>query len=64
MALIPCPECGRQVSTLASNCPNCGCPQAAASLAKAVEPERAVQAIEHIPEEDDPWPPEFKLYFL
>jgi len=26
MALIPCPECGRQISTLASSCPGCGCP--------------------------------------
>ena len=24
MALIECPECGKQVSTTASNCPNCG----------------------------------------
>ena len=26
MALIKCPECGRQVSEYAENCPNCGCP--------------------------------------
>ncbi|WP_198970220.1 zinc ribbon domain-containing protein [Xylophilus sp. ASV27] len=26
MALIPCPECGRQVSTQAVACPACGCP--------------------------------------
>ena len=26
MALIPCPECGRQISTSASGCPTCGCP--------------------------------------
>ena len=26
MALISCPECGRQISTLASSCPSCGCP--------------------------------------
>lgn len=24
MALIECPECGKEVSTTASNCPNCG----------------------------------------
>lgn len=26
MALIKCPECGRQVSDMASSCPQCGCP--------------------------------------
>ena len=26
MSLVPCPECGNQVSTLAEHCPNCGCP--------------------------------------
>lgn len=26
MALIRCPECGKQVSDKASSCPNCGCP--------------------------------------
>lgn len=26
MALIQCPECGRQVSTLAAQCPGCGHP--------------------------------------
>ena len=26
MALIKCPECGKQVSDKASSCPNCGCP--------------------------------------
>ena len=26
MALIKCPECGRQVSDKALTCPNCGCP--------------------------------------
>jgi hypothetical protein len=33
MALIPCPECGRQISTLASSCPGCGCPVAAVATA-------------------------------
>src|SRR5262249_45067816 len=28
MALVPCPECGRQVSTKAEACPQCGCPLA------------------------------------
>ena len=26
MALITCPECGKQVSDRAAACPNCGCP--------------------------------------
>lgn len=26
MALIECPECGKQVSDKAGSCPNCGCP--------------------------------------
>ena len=26
MAIIKCSECGGQVSTLAENCPHCGCP--------------------------------------
>ncbi len=32
MALISCPECGKQVSNLAVSCPGCGCP-----IAKKVE---------------------------
>src|SRR5690242_21822291 len=28
MALINCPECGKQVSTAAKSCPNCGYPVA------------------------------------
>lgn len=26
MALITCPECGKQISDKAKTCPNCGCP--------------------------------------
>ena len=26
MALIKCPECGKEFSDKASACPNCGCP--------------------------------------
>ena len=25
MAMINCPECGKQISTYAKHCPNCGC---------------------------------------
>ena len=27
MALVNCPECGKEVSTYAEACPNCGCPK-------------------------------------
>ena len=30
MALIKCPECGKEISDKATSCPNCGCPIAAA----------------------------------
>ncbi len=26
MALIKCPECGREISDKAASCPGCGCP--------------------------------------
>lgn len=26
MALINCPECGKEISSKAKSCPNCGCP--------------------------------------
>jgi len=26
MALIKCPECGKEISDLATQCPHCGCP--------------------------------------
>ena len=26
MAIIQCPECRKEVSNIAKNCPNCGCP--------------------------------------
>ena len=26
MAIIKCPECGKEISNMAKNCPNCGCP--------------------------------------
>src|SRR5438045_3810614 len=33
MALIPCPECGRQISTEAESCPQCGYPNRARTRA-------------------------------
>ena len=29
MALIKCPECGKEISDKATSCPNCGCPVSA-----------------------------------
>jgi hypothetical protein len=42
MALIPCPECGRQVSTSATSCPSCGCPVGVAQPTQ--EPQRTAAA--------------------
>jgi hypothetical protein len=37
MALINCPECGRQVSDQAKNCPGCGYEIAASKTSKAID---------------------------
>ncbi len=37
MALIKCPECGKEVSDAASNCPNCGYPLRRATNDKMVK---------------------------
>lgn len=37
MALITCPECGRQVSNRAASCPSCGCPINAPEASKAIK---------------------------
>lgn len=42
MALVPCPECDAQVSSLAASCPRCGCPQS--EIAKATN--NASQSVE------------------
>lgn len=31
MALMKCPECGKEISSLAKSCPNCGCPIASSN---------------------------------
>jgi hypothetical protein len=40
MPLIPCPECGREVSTEATTCPACGFPVAEKAAAPAPAPVR------------------------
>lgn len=37
MALIKCPECGKEVSSLAKSCPNCGCPIGGTSTSGVVK---------------------------
>lgn len=52
MALIECPDCGRQVSTRAANCPGCGAPMEGPAVApprsSAPEPEPSLQPPEPI----------------
>ncbi len=40
MALITCPECGQQVSTLAATCPHCGVAKPATVAAERLPPAR------------------------
>ena len=42
MALITCPECGRQISDMAESCPGCGCPKAVWEKKNAAAPLPAV----------------------
>lgn len=37
MALIKCPECGKEVSSKAASCPNCGCPLSGAKANNEVK---------------------------
>lgn len=41
MALIKCPECGKEVSDRASACPNCGCPISGSSSSVSSTPTTA-----------------------
>ncbi len=36
--LIKCPECGKEISDMAANCPNCGCPLPKNNAAKKTFP--------------------------
>ena len=46
MALIACPDCGKQVSDLARSCPSCGCPVAARVAQMRREEEERIAAAE------------------
>ena len=37
MALIKCPECGREISSFAKSCPSCGCPIGEIKASKVVK---------------------------
>lgn len=39
MALIKCPECGKEISDKAPTCPNCGCPKNEFLKSKELPPE-------------------------
>ena len=45
MALISCPECANQVSTLAASCPNCGAPVVPTAPESVMTIERTSKAI-------------------
>lgn len=51
MALIKCPECGKEYSNLAAACPNCGCPTNV--VAPAPAPKKKVNPLVNIEETDD-----------
>ena len=45
MAIISCPECGKQVSDRAVSCPECGCPISAVPSAASVSVEKEVEKL-------------------
>lgn len=51
MALIKCPECGKEVSSAAKACPNCGCPME--DMVKLIETEELHQRTKNIDYEID-----------
>lgn len=49
MALIKCPECGKEISDRAASCPNCGCP--ASEFKKTSVPEDTRSELDRIADE-------------
>ena len=52
MALIICPECGKEISNLAASCPNCGCP-----VKPVASPQEVTQNSANIPQSTPPVQP-------
>ena len=50
MSLMNCPECGREVSSIATSCPNCGYPLQTA--VQEIEPQQAEQPEVDVPMDD------------
>lgn len=46
MAMISCPECGKEISSRANACPNCGCPIGDDAVAG---PKQRVEVVEKVP---------------
>lgn len=51
MALIQCPECGRQVSDKARKCPHCGCPLEELEKKEPVKEKKKSEVLEKTPKE-------------
>lgn len=49
MALVKCPECGKEISDKATSCPNCGCP--ASEFKKPSVPEDTRSELDRIADE-------------
>lgn len=49
MALVKCPECGKEISDKAASCPNCGCP--ASEFKKPSVPEDTRSELDRIADE-------------
>ncbi len=48
MAIISCPECGKQVSDRAASCPECGCPISAAAAPAVAPVQNNAQEVEKL----------------
>lgn len=47
MALIKCPECGKEFSSYAKECPNCACPTSVGEITEVVIPESKIEIHEN-----------------
>ncbi len=51
MALVSCPDCGKEVSTHAEACPNCGCPKDVI-LESVEKTKKKLKPVEELTEEE------------